>query len=451
MIEESSEVPGQGTSNPSAMDETHPDNSTPSHESGALQEDGDWHTVKRTRKRKVSGTATLDQATNSATNSIKTKLSPPIVFPVPKNWGDLACEIQSLVQGPISVSLRGNNYALRTEIAEDFQQVSHFLKSKNVEFHTFSAVERTELKVVIKGLHHSHDPSDIATTLSKAGFQVTLVKNLTGRSGHPLNIFLIKLVRQPGVEKIYSLNHLFLTNVTVEAFKPKPGLPQCYRCQNYGHSSVNCSRKLRCVKCGNPHDSKECTAVDFVSTKPVCCNCNGQHTANYRGCSLHKKLLKRNNVPKSSPIPSKTAGVTVATPQVNGSQEQRAGNATPATPLKVARNQPPPPQPSTSRTVTKTKVVNRPVYDTTPSYPTLPKEAPPPSRPVFTPEEFPPLPQRKPTTTDNNPSPQEGLLSLLTSPKIITFLSNLLPLLLTARSIQDLVTALMNALPSLLS
>lgn len=44
---------------------------------------------------------------------------------------------------------------------------------------------------------------------------------------------------------------------------------QCRRCNQYGHTSFNCSNPLRCRKCGSEeHLSAECT-----STNDCCSNC----------------------------------------------------------------------------------------------------------------------------------------------------------------------------------
>ena len=50
------------------------------------------------------------------------------------------------------------------------------------------------------------------------------------------------------------------------------------------------------MHCGEGHLTKDCGN----SSKPaVCCNCGGNHSANYAGCKVHKNLTssKNNNVP----------------------------------------------------------------------------------------------------------------------------------------------------------
>ncbi|KAF2344735.1 hypothetical protein FHG87_024509 [Trinorchestia longiramus] len=48
----------------------------------------------------------------------------------------------------------------------------------------------------------------------------------------------------------------------------------------FGHNAVNCRAAPRCVVCSGAHNSRECLSPSTRS----CCNCSGNHTANYGGC-----------------------------------------------------------------------------------------------------------------------------------------------------------------------
>ncbi|KAF2360612.1 Zinc finger CCHC-type, partial [Trinorchestia longiramus] len=59
----------------------------------------------------------------------------------------------------------------------------------------------------------------------------------------------------------------------------------CYKCQRFGHSASFCRSAPRCVVCNGPHTSNECN----TTTGQICCNCGGNHTANYGGCPKIKR------------------------------------------------------------------------------------------------------------------------------------------------------------------
>jgi len=57
-------------------------------------------------------------------------------------------------------------------------------------------------------------------------------------------------------------------------------LPQCYNCQQFGHTSVRCEQKTpSCRNCAGPHDSRTCKE-DGVK----CVNCKGPHKASSKAC-----------------------------------------------------------------------------------------------------------------------------------------------------------------------
>ncbi|GFS49925.1 hypothetical protein TNCV_3676431 [Trichonephila clavipes] len=47
-------------------------------------------------------------------------------------------------------------------------------------------------------------------------------------------------------------------SVVLDTFKKRPGATQCYNCNYFNHSSVNCFIKPRCLKCSKEHRTGEC-------------------------------------------------------------------------------------------------------------------------------------------------------------------------------------------------
>lgn len=74
----------------------------------------------------------------------------------------------------------------------------------------------------------------------------------------------------------------------------RPGPPQCFNCQQYGHSSAFCHLLPLCVRCSDEHRGN-CPGPRAAPAK--CCNCSGSHPANYRGCDSFRtaKAKKREN------------------------------------------------------------------------------------------------------------------------------------------------------------
>ena len=44
----------------------------------------------------------------------------------------------------------------------------------------------------------------------------------------------------------------------VEEFNTIPSILQCFKCQGFGHKALNCTKKEKCVVCGEAHSHKNC-------------------------------------------------------------------------------------------------------------------------------------------------------------------------------------------------
>jgi hypothetical protein len=77
----------------------------------------------------------------------------------------------------------------------------------------------------------------------------------------------------------------------VREFIPDP--MRCMKCQQYaGHKAANCRAPQKCPICAGPHAFERCpqAAPDREAERqPRCPNCNGAHSAAYRGCPAFKK------------------------------------------------------------------------------------------------------------------------------------------------------------------
>jgi len=92
------------------------------------------------------------------------------------------------------------------------------------------------------------------------------------------------------VNKIHGIRSILGSIIKVEPVKNSPLIPQCKKCQSFGHTKNYCSNTVRCVKCAGKHDTANCTLEK--SEPPKCCNCGERHPANYRGCAVAKELQK---------------------------------------------------------------------------------------------------------------------------------------------------------------
>ncbi len=168
-----------------------------------------------------------------------------------------------------------------------------------IKFHTFRLNEDKHYCVFIRGLHHSTDVKDIKDELTLAGHDVINVMNIHIKrkiDDKPtiikLPLFKVDLKSNDTNQTILDIRQLCHCQISVELPRKKTGVPQCNRCQDYGHTKNYCTKTPRCVKCGERHLYKDCQAQK--SSPPKCANCKGNHTSNYRGCPYYQSKFAPN-------------------------------------------------------------------------------------------------------------------------------------------------------------
>lgn len=271
---------------------------------------------------------------------------PPLVVDGIKNWQQFLKTTRSNGY-PFEAKFAGDRIHLICSSVNEFRELQKYLSDIKVSFHTFSLEADREVKVTMRGIRHDTPVDDIKEALESEGFSpnsVTLLRRRDAGSQaerSPTNCFLVKLRRSGSWAKIWELRSLLGVRVSVKEFTPQKGIPQCYNCQRFGHSSVNCHLAPRCLKCAGAHLGRECE-VRAAEEHPRCCNCGGPHVASWKGCPSHQNALasrRRRSVPPGRPAQGQNRPPNVRNaPPPN--QSQAPGTMGPP---------PPPPQSSRPR------------------------------------------------------------------------------------------------------
>lgn len=180
---------------------------------------------------------------------------------------------------------------------EAYETIVQELNKRNTEYYSFQKKENKPFKVVLKNLHHSSDTVLLKQEIEEKGHSVLRINNICKRGTKiPLSMFFIDLKPNKNNKEVYNIKFLLSTRIKVEAPHKKRETPQCTNCQRFGHTKNFCKRQPRCVKCALPHLTTMCPIKE--KTKNVkCVNCEGNHPASYRGCSVYKELQKSKHPP----------------------------------------------------------------------------------------------------------------------------------------------------------
>ena len=171
-----------------------------------------------------------------------------------------------------------------------YRKLTKLLKNLNANFHTYQLKQERPFRVVLRNIHHSVDLDELKFELQNLGHEVTNISNIKHRiSKNPLSLFFIDLKQKGNNKEIYNVNRLMNSIVKFEPPLVKKEIVQCKRCQRYGHTQKYCNHNFRCVKLAGSHPTDQCAKSPETPAK--CIHCQGEHPANYKGCSAYKLYI----------------------------------------------------------------------------------------------------------------------------------------------------------------
>ena len=146
-------------------------------------------------------------------------------------------------------------------------------------------------RTVLRGIHYSTDTNEIKSEIEKHGHKVVNIFNIKQtRTNIPLPLFFVDLKPSDNRE-IYRIETLNYSKVKFEPPRTMQNIPQCSKCQRYGHTQAYCYHSPRCVKCAGNYPTKQCLRTE-KSDAVKCVLCEGNHPANYNDV-LSTKNCKR--------------------------------------------------------------------------------------------------------------------------------------------------------------
>ncbi|GBO34685.1 hypothetical protein AVEN_16375-1 [Araneus ventricosus] len=136
----------------------------------------------------------------------------------------------------IEDNIFGNRFIkVYPKTAEMHQELQEFCKLNGYEFYIIKPKEQRPFRVVIKGLPEEHNTDRIINYINDIGLKATKAVRLTQqRSRKPLPMFLVELEKTPDVTDIFKIERVNRIKVTVEDFKPRHQIQQCFACNRFG-------------------------------------------------------------------------------------------------------------------------------------------------------------------------------------------------------------------------
>lgn len=290
---------------------THDQHSTSAESDTMLTSDDNLSTIHTRSSSSSSKNSSNSHLASAPTLPAYKPRIPPIILDIDQ-WKSSASKIMAkFTKHELIAKFTNNSLHLLATNSDTFREAQRTLSDLQITFHTFSLPSERQLKVLLRGIPTFHSEAEVKDELSLLGFDVTHTRQFL-KEGRKLPMFMVTLPNTPCNKEIFQLDTLLYAYIKVEPYKTS-GPSQCFACQGFGHSSANCNHSARCVKCAGNHPTKECKKT--ADDPPKCCNCGGEHTANYRKCPTYSnqvEILEKSRKPNNH-HQSLTPAVTINT------------------------------------------------------------------------------------------------------------------------------------------
>ncbi|GFW97350.1 uncharacterized protein TNCV_3091881 [Trichonephila clavipes] len=195
---------------------------------------------------------------------------------------------------PTATNTHAKGYIkIEAQNEKDHDEITKYLKDKNLEFYTIEPPITRPLKLVIKGQPVDIDPEDIKNDLISKGIKIvktTQLKRFVSKT--PLPIYMIEIERDENVNDIFQVRSCLYMQIKIDPFKKGNRITQCFNCNYFHHATSNCNMKTRCLKCGENHRTGMCVIKEKI-VDPLCINCKAKgHLASSIKCPLFPKPRK---------------------------------------------------------------------------------------------------------------------------------------------------------------
>lgn len=232
---------------------------------------------------------TVDEA-NAKPEEIK---PPPLFITGVKDIKPLNSLLEAVANNEYSIKLvNQEEVKIQATSMGVYDLITVELKNRNTQFFSYRKKQDRPFRVVLKNIHSSISLDTLKQQIEEQGHSVVHISNIRNRiTKGPLPMFFVDIKLAANNKDIYKVEFLGNSKIKFEPPNKKREIPQCQRCQRYGHTKNFCSLQPRCVKCASNHSTASCPIKERTQ-QVKCVLCEGNHPANYKGCTVYKNLLK---------------------------------------------------------------------------------------------------------------------------------------------------------------
>lgn len=220
-----------------------------------------WDPVELLKQNKYHALTTLihTEYDTDACNTEKTPKIPPIFLHNATNHQEVIKDIESLSITKFTTTYKHQNLKINLTNSDDYRKLTNYYNEHKLEYHTFQDPAKRPLSVVLRNIPISLTDNEIKDELiSKHSLPILRVTRLLNKTKTPMPLCAVELTPNDNAKDIFNIKEISKAIITVESRNKAQNIPQCHKCQRYGHTKNYCSLKARCVKCSGDHHHSIC-------------------------------------------------------------------------------------------------------------------------------------------------------------------------------------------------
>ncbi|CAH1637103.1 unnamed protein product [Spodoptera littoralis] len=217
-----------------------------------LAKETEWVRQKSRKKRKLNSSSLSSPTQQGDDPSQKTKEAkikkqptpPPIVVENVKNYQEFYDLLSTNVTKDSFVTkmMNGEIVKINSKNDDSYRSITKLLLQNNCCWYSYENKQDRPIRVMAKNLHSSCLPNRIIEDLTAQGFKIEdAVNKLSWKSKEPLSMFMLSFQKDEDIKKIYGIKSILGCKVDIQPLKTSKLIPQCKRCQAYGHTQKYCS------------------------------------------------------------------------------------------------------------------------------------------------------------------------------------------------------------------
>ena len=256
-----------------------------------LDPDANEHDLSGKQSNLINQNQFRNEKVTTRQKAVKQRVPPIVITKAFKNPKEAISNIQKALNGKVSFKILRDGYNVTLENLDDHSSVKEFLAKQKIPFYTYTTMDKKPVRLVLKGVHHTYTPDDIASDLSTKNIKVVGVQPMFSKGKVPMDMFIVNFEQGTKISEIMkTVKYVCYQSVSWQPFIKKDVGTQCRKCQGFGHAASNCGLEYRCVKCVHRHSPGDCPLED--EQPATCVNCNSNHPASYRKCPAYIKYAE---------------------------------------------------------------------------------------------------------------------------------------------------------------